>query len=448
VDAVEAVCDADLSVLGSLLEKNLVRRTGERVWMLETIREFAFEQLDADPDADELRDRHAGHYLAFAVASERELRGPSQADAFAQLEAERDNLRTALERLLDCDPPAALELTAALWLFWFRRGYDHEGRDMLRAALERAGPEPTEARASALVGAAVLASDQGDSRETSALLREALACARAAGSTDMEIAALTNLTDDPDLDQAARIRLGEEAIALARANGNRWLLGLATGNQGSLLNTFGETERSNELTNEAYRLFRGVGDASMTGVYLAVLAWRAIEDGNPGEARAKLTESLELAQQIDDTRNLGTANVNLGWAALLEGDLDDARFHFREAAQIARRVGRRVLAAEALSGFAHAAAARGDPDRAARLAGAATTLGITTGTVAAPDRVTRPARAATTLGVTTGFDPTLIPFARHMDDARAALGEHAWDKAFAEGANLGFDAALSVALDT
>jgi hypothetical protein len=67
----------------------------------------------------------------------------------------------------------------------------------------------------------------------------------------------------------------------------------------------------------------------------------------------------------------------------------------------------RVLAAEALSGFAHAATAPGDPDRAARLAGAATTLGITTGTVAAPDRVRRPARAATTLGVTTGFDPTL-----------------------------------------
>ena len=82
-----------------------------------------------------------------------------------------------------------------------------------------------------------------------------------------------------------------------------------------------------------------------------------------------------------------------------------------EAAQIARRVGRRVLAAEALSGFAHAAAAHGDPDRAARLAGAATTLGITTGTVAAPDRVTRPARAATTLSATTGLDPTLIPFA-------------------------------------
>ena len=96
LDAVEAVCAADLDVLASLLDKSLVRRTGERVWMLETIREFAGEQLDADPDSDALRDRYAGHYLAFAKATDREVRGPGQADALERLEAERDNLRTAL----------------------------------------------------------------------------------------------------------------------------------------------------------------------------------------------------------------------------------------------------------------------------------------------------------------------------------------------------------------
>ena len=78
LDAVEAVCDADLDVLASLLDKSLVRRTGDRVWMLETIREFAVEQLDKDPNADGLRDRHARHYLAFAVGCDRELKGPGQ----------------------------------------------------------------------------------------------------------------------------------------------------------------------------------------------------------------------------------------------------------------------------------------------------------------------------------------------------------------------------------
>ena len=66
IEAVEAVCEADLDVLTTLLDKSLVRRSGERVWMLETIREFASEQLSASPAADDLRDRHASYYLAFA----------------------------------------------------------------------------------------------------------------------------------------------------------------------------------------------------------------------------------------------------------------------------------------------------------------------------------------------------------------------------------------------
>ena len=161
LDAVEAVCDADLDVLTSLLDKSLVRRTGERVWMLETIREFASEQLDANPGADELRDRHAGYYLALAEASDRELRGPGQADALERFASERDDLRAAFERLLERDPPAALQLVAALWAFWFMRGHFQEGREMLLAALERAATEPTEARASALVGAGLLAVGAG-----------------------------------------------------------------------------------------------------------------------------------------------------------------------------------------------------------------------------------------------------------------------------------------------
>jgi predicted ATPase len=157
LDAAETICDADLDVLASLLDKSLVRRTGERVWMLETIREFAAEQLNADPTADELRDRHAGYYLALAEASDRESRGPDEADGLARLEAERGNLRTAFEQLLDRDPASALALVAALWRFWFIRSQLQEGRELLRVALERAGPDQTETRASALVGAGMLA---------------------------------------------------------------------------------------------------------------------------------------------------------------------------------------------------------------------------------------------------------------------------------------------------
>jgi predicted ATPase len=204
LDAVEAVCDADLDVLASLLDKSLLRRSGERVWMLETIREFAGEQLEADNYADELCDRHAGYFLGLAKASDRESRGPGQAIALAWFAAERDNLAAAFEWLLDRDPAAALELAAALWGFWYLRGHFHEGRKMLSAALERADAEATEARASALVGAGLLASIQGDYQESFDLFWAGLACARAAGSTGMEALALSKVSSYPELGREER----------------------------------------------------------------------------------------------------------------------------------------------------------------------------------------------------------------------------------------------------
>jgi predicted ATPase/class 3 adenylate cyclase len=425
LDAVETVCDADLDVLSSLLDKSLARRTDERVWMLETIREFASEQLDAHLDADELRDRHARYYYSFAEASDRELRGPGQAAALERFESERDNLRAALEQLLDRDPTAALRLVSSLWVFWFMRGHFREGRETLLAALERAGPEPSEARASALVGAGLFAHDQGDERRSLNLLNEGLACARAVGATSVEINALAVLANVPELGREEQIRHGQEAIALARGYGDRWLLGLATGNQGALMAWLGETEKGVELAEEAYRLCRGVGDVSLTVLWLSNLARGALLTGDTLEARSRLDEALELARQIDDSRGIGWATLALGWVELLEAEFERACSCFEEAAAIARRLGIRGIGAEAIWGLAEVASADGHPDRAARLAGAASAL----------------------MGLAE-YDPTaFIPLARHVEDARAALGEHAWQKAWADGTDLDLDAAVGLALD-
>jgi hypothetical protein len=116
----------------------------------------------------------------------------------------------------------------------------------------------------------------------------------------------------------------------------------------------------------------------MTALFLNNLAWWALKAGDPVEARAKLVESLELARQIDDTCTIASVTGHLGWAALLEGDLESARLQFREEAAISRHVGRRALLADAIWGLAQTAAA-GDPDRAARLGGAAFALGAPAG---------------------------------------------------------------------
>ncbi len=425
IEAVEAVGEADLDVLSSLLDKSLVRRSGDRVWMLETIREFASEQLSASPAAEDLRDRHAGYYLALAESSDSELRGPGQVEALRRFASEHEDIRVAFERLLERDPPAALRLVAALWRFWFTSGHFREGRELLAAALERAPQEPTEARASALVGAGLLAAAQNDYGESRRLQEDGLADARAVGAARIEATALSLLSSYEAFGWDEQIRLGEEAITLARTTGDRWLLGLVTGNHGVLMARFGELEKAIELTNEAYRLCRGVGDVSLTALWLLNLAWHALEGGNTAEARRRLDESLELARLIDDTRVTGQSLATLGWVELLEGNLEHAFSCFEEAAGIARRLGARWLGAEAIWGFAHVAAAGGDADRAARLGG-----------------------AALALGGSAGFDPAgEIPFTAHLDDVRTALGEQAWQSARDEGAALDLDAALRLALD-
>jgi len=425
IEAVEAVCEADLDVLTSLLDKSLVRRSGERVWMLETIREFASEQLSASPAADDLRDRHASYYLALAESSDSELRGPGQAEALRRFASELEDLRVAFERLLERDPPAALRLVAALWTFWFMSGHFREGRELLAAALERARSEPTEARASALVGAGLLADEQGEHGESRGLLEDGLADARAAGSVRMEAHALSLLSFYDAVGRDEQIRLGEEAITHALTSGDRFLLGLVKGNHGYLMAKFGEIGKAVELTDEAYRLCRGVGDVSLTALWLTNLAGYALEAGNTAEARRRLDESLELARLIDDTRGIGQALDTYGWVELLEGDFEHAFSCFEQAAAIARRLGSRWLGADALWGVAQVAAAGGDAERAARLVGAALAFG-------------GPA----------GYDPAATtPFNPHLDDVRAALGEQAWEKARDEGAALDLDAALRLALD-
>jgi tetratricopeptide (TPR) repeat protein len=221
-----------------------------------------------------------------------------------------------------------------------------------------------------------------------------------------------------------QIRLGEEAITNARISGDRWLLGLVTGNHGVLMAQFGEIEKAIELTDAAYRLCRGVGDVSLTALWLSNLAGYALRGGNTAEARRRLDESLELTLLNDDTRGTGQSLANLGWVELLEGDFERAFSCFEEAAAIARRLGARWLGADAIWGFAQVAAAGGDAGHAARLAGAALAFGGS------------------------GFDPAVTtPFTPHLDDARAAIGEQAWQTARDEGAALDLDGALRLALD-
>ncbi len=167
----EAVADAELDTLQSLLDKSLVRHTGERFWMLETIREYAYEQLEEGGESDEVERRHAQHFLALAEEAWPHLRWDgSPGDWLDRLEREHDNLRAALDRFHAAgETQLQLELAGALSRFWLMRGHLAEAGRRLDTALALDDARDRRAREGARRGCGHR--DRGRCRDGEALRR-------------------------------------------------------------------------------------------------------------------------------------------------------------------------------------------------------------------------------------------------------------------------------------
>ena len=148
VEAVVAVCRGDeelelhlLESLATLLDESLlVQEKGPdgdvRYRMLDTIHEYASEQLDSSREVPRLRERHGRFFLNLAEQAYPELNGPREASWLERLEADQDNLRAALLWSRESnETELRLRLAGALWRFWFLRSYFSEGRRWLEEAL-------------------------------------------------------------------------------------------------------------------------------------------------------------------------------------------------------------------------------------------------------------------------------------------------------------------------
>jgi len=158
LDAAEAVCDPDhnlydtvLDGLDALVESSLLRQRpdsdGEpRFWMLETIREFALERLDAAGEADTCRARHVRWFTRLAESLDEESRTGDQPASLARLDDDYPNLRAALDTArAGAGGELLVRLATALWPFWSMRGYVAEGLRALEDALALEGPRPARA---------------------------------------------------------------------------------------------------------------------------------------------------------------------------------------------------------------------------------------------------------------------------------------------------------------
>ncbi len=185
---VEAVC-ADLAVdvlegLTSLVDKSLLQReargTFVRFRMLETVREFALEQLAASGEAEMSRRRHAAFHLGLVQQAAPYLTGPEQAQWLERLDSEYSNIRAVLDgaRAGGVDAAILPQFTAALWRYWNVRGYWGEGRGWTAAALPFVPPQAGRLRLELLHGSSVLAWRVREHAAATALAEDAMALAR------------------------------------------------------------------------------------------------------------------------------------------------------------------------------------------------------------------------------------------------------------------------------
>jgi predicted ATPase len=332
LEAAEAVCDADLDTLASLLDKSLIRRDGDRFSMLETIREFAEERLEESGEADEIRRRHAEHLIALAEASQDERMGPGQIEVWRRFRTEWDNVRAALGwSIASGENELGLRLVGALGMVWLDQNVAVEGERWFRPLFENAESVDEEIRARALMIASMVAGVRSD------------------------------------FEQAAS--WGEESMRHFRATGSE--LGIAWGltTMAVLPIERGDPEIAGPMLEEAEALHRKLGNAGGVRRVRHLQAQQAAAIGDGDRGRHLMHEAADLAAEAGDRFSEASSLHSLGDLDLTAGDLEAAEAHYREALQVAWHSGADRLVCYSLAGLAATAAERGDSERAALLWG-------------------------------------------------------------------------------
>jgi predicted ATPase/DNA-binding SARP family transcriptional activator len=303
-DAAAHVASASLYLLSALAEKSLVRSSPSgRYDLHELLRQFAEDKLREGNEVEAALDRHLDYFVTWAEEANQRLHSAEQATWFQRIEAEHDNLRTALSWGINGQrPETGLRLANALWWFWFRRGYWHEGYEWLRGGLAQTeGETPT--RASALYHVASLIAQLHSDGVTSSLgeIREALRISQKVGPL-------------------AVVAMSYVALSFSEA----------------------DYQRASELFERALSLLREAWAPFELAGALFFYGYRVCMQGDLSRAEALYQESLEIAQANQDRGLMLNPLGNLGRLAVYRGDYERAAMLLQQSVAIGRELGNRV----------------------------------------------------------------------------------------------------------
>jgi predicted ATPase/class 3 adenylate cyclase len=337
LESAAVVCDPPelgldpLDGLASLVDQSLVRRSDEgghvRFSMLETIREFGHEQLQARGELDDLRRRHAEHFLDLALAAEPHLTAVDQIEWLDRCDREHPNIRAALEWAIEAGDAGRAQASAgALWRFWQQRGHLAEGRGWLEVILAMpSGRGPSPARAKALIGAGGMAWWQRDRAAAGACYEEAVAIERELGDPIRIAEALYNLSfvvAGESIESAAATL--EESLELFRGAGHEF--GVA---QALSMLVIRDAKAGNwspvaAKLEETTAIWRRLGERLHLAFDLVWLAFAYGRLGRGAEARGSALQALELFCGVDNATGIGITFVDLAFLATWEGRHEEA----------------------------------------------------------------------------------------------------------------------------
>jgi predicted ATPase/DNA-binding CsgD family transcriptional regulator len=357
LEAVEAVCEAlgdetawVFNGVTSLLDKSLLQQTeqeGEqpRLTMLETIREYGLECLATSDASEVVRHAHAAYYLQLAQEAALNWFSAQEPAWLTRVEWDQDNLRTALNWLLERAEEResiemALRLGAALWWFWVLRSHRHEGWNKLSQALVASEGVAAPVRAKALWSAGNLAGWLGHSERGEVLCRESLALFRALGDRAGMGNALFHLGVIADFrkDYGAARTWFEQSLVLSREVGDKayaaWTLDFLADEALAQ----GEYARVRTLVEESLVLFRELGYQTGIGALQHTLLCAMFFQGELARAQALAQECLEQERQFGTKQGEAGMLAWLGEVMLQQGDASRARLLLEQSYVLVRQV--------------------------------------------------------------------------------------------------------------
>jgi predicted ATPase len=406
LDAVAAVVRSGgdpLDAVGELVDVSLVTirdgMDGEpRAGLLQTVRAFALEQLDAAGEAAATSRRHAEHYLALAEELAPQLRSAQYLTVRDRIELELDNLRGALQWCLrveqqsapvgDDDVTTGLRLCQALSWFWYACGYASEGRRWLEQAVDRAADQETPELVSVLHGLGVLLLQQGEPEQAKAILTRCLDFWRQQGD-------------------ATKMAMELNSLSIA----HRYL---------------GETDLARPLLEEGIDLARSAADNRRLANLLSTLGVLETDAGASQRAIELLTQAVAVDGELGDAWGKAVDRVNLAGAYLGARRPDRAYSELQDVAEDVLSLNDVDLTINLIEMLAAALAEMGDAPRAARLLGTAETM-------REQADLPRPAPDATLLEHT-------------MAKVRITVDESTWDGHVEDGRSLSAEAAIAEGL--